>query len=159
MKTDPTIIASDDIDRLAQLVRTLRQSPSTDQQQLDLLDEALQNAESVSSERVPMDVIRMNSRFRVLDVDSGKRLRYTLVFPQSANISEGRISILAPVGTAVLGRRRGDVVEAKVPGGSRRLRIERVWHRPVSTTRSILTGNRVRPSGESDVSLQSTRAA
>jgi regulator of nucleoside diphosphate kinase len=105
-----------------------------------MLDEVLQNANVIVSEHVPIDVIRMNSRFRVLDLDNGKRARYTLVFPENADISNGRLSILVPVGTAVLGRRREEVVEARVPGGTRRLKIEYALYRPTSRTRSIRSG-------------------
>lgn len=159
MRNDCATITNEDVDRLAQLVRTLRHSPFKDQQQLELLDEILENADAMASEHVPIDVIRMNSRFRVLDLDSGRRVQYTLVFPENADISKGRISILAPVGTALLGRRRGDVVEAKVPGGSRRLKIEHVSHRPASRTKRIRPGQRIRPECDSHVGLQSACVA
>ncbi len=102
MVNDSALVTNDDMGRLVHLVRTLRQSPFRDQQQLELLDEVLENAEAMASEYVPIDVITMNSHFRVLDLESGKRVRYMLVFPENANASKGRISILAPVGTAVL---------------------------------------------------------
>ncbi len=140
MKTDSAIVATDDRDRLAQLVRALGHSSSIDRQQLELLDEVLQNADIMAPEHVPVDVIRMNSRFRVLDFNSGRRLRYTLVFPENADISKDQISILAPVGTALLGHRQGDVVEVKVPGGSRKLRIKRVLHMPAGRKKGVHAG-------------------
>lgn len=146
MKTAATIIGMDDMDRLSQLIRALRNPQFRDQQQLDLLDDVLQNARIIASEHVPIDVIRMNSRFRVLDLDNGRRARYTLVFPENADISNGRLSVLAPLGAAVLGRRREEVVEAKVPGGTRRLKIEYALYRPTSRTRSIQSRQRIWPS-------------
>lgn len=143
MKTASTIIGMDDMNRLTQLVRAMRHPQFRDQQQLDVLDEVLQNASVIASEHVPIDVIRMNSRFRVLDLDNGRRARYTLVFPENADISNGRLSILAPLGAAVLGRRREEVVEAKVPGGTRKLKIEYVLYRPTSRTRSIRSRHRI----------------
>lgn len=137
MKTASTIIGMDDLDRLAQLVRSLRNSQFRDQRQLDLLEELLQDASVIASEDVPMDAIRMNSRLCVLDLDSGRRARYALVFPENADITNGRLSILAPVGTAVLGRRRGEVVEANVPGGRRRLKIEYASYRPARRKKHI----------------------
>jgi regulator of nucleoside diphosphate kinase len=133
----------DDMDRLTQLISALRNPQFRDQQQLDLLDEVLQNASVIASEHVPIDVIRMNSRFRVLDLDNGRRARYTLVFPENADISNGRLSILAPLGAAVLGRRQEEVVEAKVPGGTRRLKIEYALYRPTGRTRSIRSSRRI----------------
>ena len=129
MKTDSAIVTIDDKDAIDQLVSNLRRSPFRDQQQLDLLDEILQNVDVITSKDVPNDVIRISSTFRVLDMQTGRRVRYTLVFPEDADISEGRISILAPLGTAVLGHRRGDTLEAKVPGGTKRLKIEHVLHK------------------------------
>ncbi len=146
MKTAATIIGMDDMERLVQLIRALRNPQFPDQQQLDLLDEVLQNASVIASEQVPIDVIRMNSRFRVLDLDNGRRARYTLVPPESADISTGRLSILAPLGTAVLGRRREEVVEAKVPGGTRRLKIEYTLYRPTSSSRSNPSRQAIWPS-------------
>jgi regulator of nucleoside diphosphate kinase len=68
----------------------------------------------------------MNSSVRVSESETGKKELYTLVFPEEANISRGLLSVLAPVGIALLGHRKGDLIEARVPGGIRRLRIERV---------------------------------
>jgi len=127
----PTIIVTDaDMDRLSRLVRALKHSSFRDQLQLESLEQALENAEVTSSERVPRDVIRMNSSIRVMDLDTRKKELYTLVFPENADISTGRISVIAPVGIALLGRRQGDVIETKVPGGARRLRVERVLQGP-----------------------------
>lgn len=154
MVNDSALITNDDMGRLVHLVRTLRHSPFRDQRQLELLDEVLENAEAAASEHIPIDVIRMNSHFRVLDLENGKRVRYMLVFPENANASKGRVSILAPVGTAVLGRRRGDVVEAKVPEGSRRLKIEHVLRSPASRTKRIRPGQRIRSPNDSRLGLQ-----
>jgi regulator of nucleoside diphosphate kinase len=53
-----------------------------------------------------------------------------VVFPSEADSEQGKISILAPVGTALLGYRVGDTVEWKLPGGLRRLKIERILYQP-----------------------------
>ena len=129
MKADSAVLTIDDMERIAQLVRTLKSSSFRDQQQLDLLDEVLQSADAMASEHVPIDVIGIDSCFRALDLDSRTNVQYTLVFPENADISEGKISILTPVGTAVLGHRVGDVFEAEAPGGTKRLKIEYVSRR------------------------------
>ena len=143
--TDRCIIVTDgDVDRLRRLVRALKYSLFRDQRQLELLDEALEIAEVRPPARVPKDVVRMNSRVRVLDFDTRKKGMYTLVFPEEANISQGVISVLAPLGIALLGRRKGDIVEAKVPGGIRKLRVEHVWHGPEITRKGVPDGSRRR---------------
>jgi regulator of nucleoside diphosphate kinase len=136
--TDRSIIVTDgDVDRLRRLVRALKYSLFRDQRQLELLDQTLESAEVRPPGRVPKDVVRMNSRVRVLDFDTRRKGLYTLVFPEEANISRGFISVLAPLGIALLGRRRGDIIEAKVPGGARRLRVEQVWHGPEITRKRV----------------------
>jgi regulator of nucleoside diphosphate kinase len=130
MKSRSIIVTDADMNRLSRLVRALKHSLFRDQLQLDSLEQTLASAEVVPGERVPRDVIRMNSTIRVLDLDTRKKERYTLVFPDNADISTNQISVLAPVGIALLGRRQGDVIETKVPGGARRLRGEWVSQRP-----------------------------
>lgn len=101
---------------------------------LDLLDE-LNRAQVVAPEEVPPDVVTMSSRVRLLDLDQGTTFEYTLVYPQDADYSAGRISIVAPVGAAMLGYRVGDVVEWEVPAGRRRLRVEEVLFQPEAAGR------------------------
>lgn len=72
----------------------------------------------------------MNSRLRVRDVDSGRDLTLTIVFPSDADLEQGKISIVAPIGTALLGYRVGDTVEWRVPAGVRRLKIEEILYQP-----------------------------
>lgn len=128
---DHCIIVTDgDAERLKRLLRALKYSLLRDQRQLDLLDQTLESAEVRPPGRVPKDVVRMNSCVRVLDFDTRKKGMYTLVFPEEANISQGFISVLAPLGIALLGHRRRDIIEANVPGGVRKLRVEQVWHGP-----------------------------
>jgi regulator of nucleoside diphosphate kinase len=125
--TDRSIIVTDgDMVTLRRLVRALKYSLFRDQRQLDLLDQTLETAEVRPPGRVPKDVVRMNSRVRVLDFDTRKKGMYRLVFPDEANISRGLISVLAPIGIALLGRRQGEVVEARVPGGIKKLRVDQV---------------------------------
>jgi regulator of nucleoside diphosphate kinase len=75
--------------------------------------------------------LTMNSTFRLRDLDTGADVVYTLVFPGEADSTNGKISMLAPIGTAVLGYRVGDVVEWEVPAGLReRLRVEEISYQP-----------------------------
>ena len=80
---------------------------------------------------MPNDVITMNSQVRLRDLDSGEEMIYTIVFPHEANIQKNKVSILAPVGVALLGYRLGDVVEWPMPGGKiRRLEIQDILYQP-----------------------------
>ena len=72
----------------------------------------------------------MNSSVRLRDLDSGETEGYELVEPTDADMTFDRISVLAPIGTAILGYRLGDVIEWPVPAGLRRLRVEEILDQP-----------------------------
>ena len=94
------------------------------------LEQELGRAETVAPKDVPADVITMRSKVRLRDLSTGEEMVYTLVFPTEANYEEGRISVLAPVGTAMLGYRVGDTIEWQVPAGLRRLKVEEILYQP-----------------------------
>jgi regulator of nucleoside diphosphate kinase len=124
------LITDEDMARLRELVHHGRKTSRKDQSHLEELHGELDYAEVVASGEVPSDVVTMHSTARVRDLDSGKRAEYTLVFPTDADIERSRISVLAPIGTALIGYRAGDIVEWATPGGVRRLQIERVLFQP-----------------------------
>ncbi|HEX6178391.1 MAG TPA: nucleoside diphosphate kinase regulator [Thermoanaerobaculia bacterium] len=97
---------------------------------LTLLAEEIERATEVEPSAVPPDVITLNSTVRVTDLENGGSMNYTVVMPGEANYEAGKISVLAPLGTALLGYRVGDEIEWEVPRGLRRLRIEEVLFQP-----------------------------
>lgn len=123
-------ITEDDMARLRELVRQGRMASRKDQKHLAELDQELDLAEVIEAGDVTPDVVTMHSTVRVRDVDSGASRVYTLVFPVEADIDQERISVLAPIGTALLGYRSGDVFDWRTPGGTRRLQIEEVLFQP-----------------------------
>ena len=94
------------------------------------LQRELERGTEVESTEIEPDVVTMNSTVRVTDLDAKTTHLYTIVFPSDADFEKGRISILSPLGTALLGYRAGDVVEWEVPRGTRRLRIEELVYQP-----------------------------
>jgi regulator of nucleoside diphosphate kinase len=72
----------------------------------------------------------MNTRLLFHDLDDDSKMEVTLVFPADADIDAGKLSILSPVGTALLGYRKGNTVEWEVPAGKRRIRIEKILYQP-----------------------------
>jgi regulator of nucleoside diphosphate kinase len=126
-----TIIVSDaDMNQLEKLVESRRGSLQMDQEHIAMLDEELGNAQVLSPREVPPDVVTMNSRVRVTDIRNGRSFACQVVFPKDADLDKSRISILAPLGTALLGERVGSEVAWKCPGGTRRLRIEALEYQP-----------------------------
>jgi regulator of nucleoside diphosphate kinase len=67
---------------------------------------------------------------RVSDPKSGEVETYTLVYPDAADITEGKLSVLAPMGAALLGAREGHVVKFETPGGVRRVKVMKVVYQP-----------------------------
>ena len=87
----------------------------------------LERAIVVSSALVPADVATMNSRVRYMDEKDGARRTVSLVYPSEAEVAKGKVSVLAPVGTALLGLSEGESIEWEFPDGSRRrLKLEQV---------------------------------
>jgi regulator of nucleoside diphosphate kinase len=119
-----------DLQRLRKLLEGTRMWSTRDREHLEQLHEELGRAHVVPAPDIPPDVVTMHSRLRLRDVDSGKDMVFTLVFPSDADADQGKISVLAPLGTAVLGFRRGDTFEWHVPAGVRRLEVAEVLYQP-----------------------------
>ena len=122
-----------DRERLTKLIELTREREGdANREYLDGLEEELERAEVVEQKDITPDVITMRSTVRLRDLGTGEEMIYWLAFPTEANYDEGKISVLAPVGTAMLGYRRGDVIEWEVPSGVRRLKVEKVLYQPES---------------------------
>ncbi|MEO8594091.1 MAG: nucleoside diphosphate kinase regulator [Candidatus Solibacter sp.] len=122
-------ITDTDLQKLRRLIAGLRAARSPEVEHLDMLEQELDRAEVVASEAIPCDVVTMNSEVRMQDLDSGSIQRYKLVFPAQFRW-DFSVSVLAPIGTAMLGYRVGDVIEWPVPRGTRRLKVEEVIYQP-----------------------------
>jgi regulator of nucleoside diphosphate kinase len=130
MKERTIFVTKEDMQRLSDLVESAERISSRDLQHLRMLKEELEQAEIVSSDEIPPDVVTMNSRVRLKDLDSGRESVYVLVFPRDADVAQGRISVLAPIGTAIIGYRAGDVIVWSVPAGERRFKLEEILYQP-----------------------------
>ncbi len=127
---NPIHITSQDKQRLEDLLEEVAVSDSRKHGDLKALSQELQRAVIVDPKAVSGDVITMNSRADMLDLESGETVTFTLVFPAEANIDEEKISVLAPIGAGMLGYRVGDEFEWKVPAGIRRMRVTQVGYQP-----------------------------
>lgn len=114
-------IADDDYRRLVALAANLanelpaRSGPT--------LRDELARATTVPRESLPPGVVTVNSRVRFVDDESAEEESYVITWPERADGGVERVSVLAPIGTALLGYREGDEVSWPTPGGVRRLRI------------------------------------
>ena len=119
-----------DIQRLNKLIREAQHTDYRGSEYLDELRAELDRAQIVPSQAVPQEVVTMNSTVVLLDPLTRKEETYTLVFPADADIGQGKISILAPIGTAMLGCEVGDSFELKAPAGKRRMKVKRIVYQP-----------------------------
>ncbi|HEX7450291.1 MAG TPA: nucleoside diphosphate kinase regulator [Pirellulales bacterium] len=124
------VITDFDRRRLAALIAAHADHGLAQRHYLEDLQRELERAWRVDPCDVPPDVITMNSTVQLRDLDTGDTETFTLVFPEDADVTRQRISVLAPIGTAILGYRAGDVILWPVPQGRARLRVEQVLYQP-----------------------------
>lgn len=119
-----------DLHRLEELLEVAGAFTYRGRSDLKDLEEEVSRAQVVDPLKVPPTVITMNSRVKLRDLDTGEEMVFTLVFPREADIDRGRLSVISPVGTAILGYTEGDTIEWKVPSGRRRIKIEKILYQP-----------------------------
>jgi regulator of nucleoside diphosphate kinase len=122
MADEPSIyLTQDDLDRLFDLLETYGSGAGAGAraEQLQTLERELVRAVVVSPEEIPKDVVTMNSRVVFEDETTGERREITLVYPKHADIASGRVSVLVPVGTALLGMRVGQSIDWQLPNGQK----------------------------------------
>jgi regulator of nucleoside diphosphate kinase len=130
MHTRTLFITENDLKRLRELLEDGRAVHNRDRKDLSTLADELKQATVVAPREIPAKVVTMNTRLRLLDLDTKKPFDMTVVFPSDADVDAGKVSVISPVGTAVLGYSEGDTVEWDVPAGKRRLLIETVLYQP-----------------------------
>lgn len=120
-----------DKERLLKLVNQEREfGSSKNKEYLKELEQELERANVVISERIPSDAITMNSKVLLKDLETGEETVYILVYPEDADLLEDKISVLAPVGTAILGYREGDIIDWRIPDGVVKLQVEKILYQP-----------------------------
>lgn len=127
MSPAPIYLSNEDYSKLRLL---LGATPSNGNARLQKLREELDRAVVVDPSALPANVVTLDSTVQYEDVGTGEVEEYTLTLPDRANIEQKRLSILAPIGTALIGYRVGDTVNWSTPGGVRQLKINRVTQRP-----------------------------
>lgn len=124
--------------RLTNLIQTIRDNKSVDPIYLQYLGMELQKALKIDSKLITPDFVTMNSVMNVVFLDTGKTMELRLVYPQNANFSKGLISVLSPLGCALLGYKAGDTVSFKAPIGEQKVMIEKVIYQPEANGEDLL---------------------
>lgn len=126
---DRIYITEADADKLRRLIARRRGDRRSEREYLDMLEQELDRAEIVASEAIPRDVVTLNSEVRLLDLTSGDTQRYKLVLPSDFRCDQS-VSVLAPIGAAMLGYGSGDTFEVQTPKGTRRMMVLDILFQP-----------------------------
>ena len=129
--TRKIMITEKDYAKLIELIQKEREFGSDDKKEhLKELESELSLAQIVPANMIPKGVITMNSKVLLRDMTSGEDMPYELVYPEEADLLEDKISILAPIGTAVLGFKEGSIINWRVPEGMVKLKVKKVLYQP-----------------------------
>lgn len=119
-------ISQSDHERLRLLVEMVMKSQPRMRETLQPLRAELERANVLPPASIPAGVVVMGSTVEIEDRESGEVDTYTLVYPEHADAAAGRLSILAPIGMALIGFAQGDTFAWRTPGGQRQLLIRKV---------------------------------
>lgn len=119
-----------DIDRIRGFLELATSSASDRYVHLRGLKERLAQAEVVPPGEMPPHTVTMNTRVKVQDVDSKEHMEFILVFPQDADYEQKKVSLLAPLGAALLGSQIGQTVRYQAPGGTSTILVEEILYQP-----------------------------
>lgn len=119
-----------DFKRLEKLIEMLEETGHRDKRHIEVLEKELSQAKVVASKDIPLDVITMNSIVRVKDLTSGEDKIYQIVFPGEADLGKKKVSVLAPIGVALIGYRIEDTIELEAPAGVRKMKVEDIVYQP-----------------------------
>jgi regulator of nucleoside diphosphate kinase len=122
------IIAHEDYETINAYVKGLRPVRDFDRKNAASLQEELKKATLVKKDELPEDVVRLNSRVIVKEGTKDKLIELVLVVPEKADIKERKVSVFAPIGTALIGFRQGEKVMWDVPAGSKTFTIMEVYN-------------------------------
>ncbi len=117
------VITRDDYQILTSILNASWAKNHVDSKNTEELKAELRKAKVVSSADFPLDIVRLNSKVKIRTQDKNEIIELTLVTPDKADIKEKKISILAPIGTALIGFSQGQKVKWQVPAGKKTFTI------------------------------------
>lgn len=123
------LITVNDYQRITGLIEFASLKNKTPEIANRLLQE-LKVAKTVPQDRISDNIVTMNSRALLREINSGREIEITITYPQDADSREQKVSVLSPIGVALLGCREGDVTSWRVPGGVGRFKVEKVTYQP-----------------------------
>jgi regulator of nucleoside diphosphate kinase len=130
MKRKDIYITQYDLERLLKVLRELPEKKHVTNFSVQELEDELNRGIVVSPKEVPENVITMNSRVLMRDVESGNDMTLWLVFPDKVDAVKNPVSILSPLGTAMIGYKVGDVFEWESPSGTKKIEVLDILYQP-----------------------------
>ncbi len=124
------IINKLDYIRLKQWISNAKLTKSVSNAEAEKLLIELENAKIIETEKIPSNVVTMNSIVKLTFLNNNKQVQFQLVYPNEANLKENKISIFSPVATALIGYRVGDIIEWIVPAGLTKIKIDEIVYQP-----------------------------
>ncbi len=116
--------------RIQKCIEDAKQLKSITAVEADSLMKELNSADIMEPEKMPANVVTMNSEVRISFLNTNKQIQFKIVYPREANVKENKISIFSPIATALIGYKVGDEVEWIVPAGLTRIRIDEIVYQP-----------------------------
>jgi regulator of nucleoside diphosphate kinase len=117
------VLAKQDYEVIMSYIRRGLPTITFNRQDAEELESELKKAKVVDKEDLPDDVVRLNSKVTIKEEKENKIMELTVVTPEKANIKQRLISIMSPIGTALIGFRKGQQVRWKVPSGKKTFTI------------------------------------
>jgi regulator of nucleoside diphosphate kinase len=122
----PVILLKNDFEVLNGFVKNLQGMQVNEKENFSKLYEELKKAQIVDAENFPGDIVRLNSTVVIKDLKTKRDMTITIVLPEKADIKQKKVSVLAPIGTALIGFRKGQTVSWQVPSGKKDFMIMEV---------------------------------
>jgi len=116
--------------RILKQIDEARLNKTIDVSEAEKLLHELNSAIILDPDKIPGDVVTMNSVIKISFADSGKQQEFKIVYPNDSNFKEKKVSIFSPIATALIGFRVGDLIEWIVPGGLTKIRIDEIIYQP-----------------------------
>lgn len=119
-----------DYSRLCNLINSVKDKRTVELKNIDALGTEIKRAEKIDSKLIDPEFITMNSLLEVRDMDTNKIMILKLVYPANADFKKGCVSVLSPLGSALIGYKEGDTISFEVPKGIKKIKINKVLYQP-----------------------------
>jgi regulator of nucleoside diphosphate kinase len=119
-----------DYSRLSTLIQNVEEFKREEPMNLMVLKEELTRAAKVSPMTIEPVFVTMNSTIEILDLDTNKKMKLTLVYPKEANFKKGKVSIFSLLGIALIGYKEGSIIHFNAPSGRKRIQIINIIYQP-----------------------------